>query len=252
MSNDRKGYPNYLYKYKALNTKTDLKRVIEIVKNRSIYVPTREQLNDPFEGVAIPEINFCVAGQWYYQAQHKNHRFLDDYLNKYRILSLSSVCDSPQMWAHYAGNYSGVCIEFSTQGVFGNSKPLAYIQKKPSGVLLDPDPEEILELIEKSYFLKGYSWNYENEYRILKNEADKYLLFDKNDIKSIILGHRVNDRYKNKIIQVCSQYNIPVYSTNISDMDYKIYIIDIAYIEEHKAGSGENISGHIKSYRNHK
>lgn len=42
--------PKYLYKYKAINTITDLSRVLSIFRESKIYMPTYDQLNDPLEG----------------------------------------------------------------------------------------------------------------------------------------------------------------------------------------------------------
>ena len=42
--------PTYLYKYKAISSITDLSRVLAIIRDSSIYMPTYDQLNDPLEG----------------------------------------------------------------------------------------------------------------------------------------------------------------------------------------------------------
>ena len=45
---------------------------------------------------------------------------------EYRILSLSDCAISPQLWAHYANNYKGVCLCLKTDGLLSNAKKISY------------------------------------------------------------------------------------------------------------------------------
>ena len=47
MSNNK---PTYFFKYKAVNTLQEISRVNDIIEKNRIYMPTVDQLNDPFEG----------------------------------------------------------------------------------------------------------------------------------------------------------------------------------------------------------
>lgn len=253
--------PKYLYKYKSLSTdftdvdfdttpfndfvkRKDLSctRLIDIIENEEIYVPTRQELNDPLEGAALPKMRFAVMGSWYPIAMHRLHHIVENYFDKYRILSLTKNPVSPQMWAHYAGNYSGVCIQFSTENtVFDQALPIEYNAEKPDGMLFEPDPEEIDMLVRESIFKKSKSWEYEEEYRIVHSEEKKFLKFNRKDIKSIILGEKIKPAYRDAILKAAERYDIPVYSTWYGDEDYKIYIIKIEAITNEVAGAGEDI-----------
>ena len=252
--------PKYLYKYKSLSTDfteidfdkvtiNDLPklkylsctRVIEMIEDSKIYIPTRGQLNDPLEGANIPKMTFAVAGSWYYAAQHRVHGIVEEVLNSYRILSLSKEGKSPQMWAHYAGNYSGVCIRFSTEGVFGLADAVEYTSEKSNKIIDEPDNEDIHFWVKDSYYKKSDKWSYEGEYRILATEDQHFLHFDRSDIDSIIVGHNIKTEYRDRIVATANKYNIPVYSTWYSDSDYTIHIIKIEAIVNNVVGIGEDI-----------
>lgn len=253
--------PKYLYKYKSFSTdftdvdfdktpfndfakRKDLNcaRIIEMIEEEKIYVPTREELNDPLEGASLPRMTFAVAGSWYPIAKHRLHHIVEDYFDRYRILSLTKNPVSPQMWAHYAGNYSGICIQFSTEGtVFANAKPIEYYACKPAGELFEPEPEEIEAMVKKSLYKKSKTWEYEEEHRIITSKEEQFLKFYRKDIKSIILGEKIKPQYREVILEVAQKYNIPVYSTWYGDEDYKIYIIKIEALINDVAADGTDI-----------
>lgn len=242
MNQDKK-VPEYLYKYKSCSEEKDINRILEIIEKNRIYVPKRIQLNDPLEGYILDNINFAIMGNWYYQCQNRSSVLVEDILNEYRILSLSAKCDNPVMWAHYAGNYSGVCLKFSTKGAFSKAKELEYLMKKASIDITDPDQEQLKKLIEESLLKKGDAWGYEKEYRILTK--DEFMTFERKDISAVILGHKIQQDYKKQISMLCKKYDIPMYFTHISDKYYKIDIVEAEYIEKHKANDGEMITNYL-------
>ena len=174
-----KAAPEYLYKYKGIQTKEDMDRAVDIIKNNRIYIPTRTQLNDPLECKYMPKMTFAVAGSWVTSSSHRVHGIVESVMDKYRILSLSADGENLQMWAHYANNYSGICIEFKNQGELAQVQPVKYMYEPPRFKdLFEPDASEVDKWVRESYFIKSGGWSYESEYRILKPETKKYLGID--------------------------------------------------------------------------
>lgn len=234
-------FPKTLFKYKSINNITDLERVLDIIENYRIYAPTRRELNDPLEGMAIPSFNLGVAGQWHCIAQHKNHALIEAAMDEYRILSLSSNERNSQLWAHYASNHTGVCIEFSTNAAFSKAKKIKYAEGRPDICIDDPSPQIIRKEVKKAYFFKSKDWEKESEYRLLLPLEQKYIEFEPNEIVSVCVGEYMRPCLRDIVVEKCKNHNIPVYSTWLGQSDYTIHIVNVdAVIDEVYAG-GEDI-----------
>lgn len=213
-----------LYKYKSLSGK-GLKYFLDIVEDSQIYFPEKSILNDPFECYGLPKIYLLTAGSSFYSCRHQHHGIVQEIMDEYRILSLSSTPDNVLMWAHYADQCSGVCIEFDYSTPFSTAKPVQYKNLDTLEEMTQPGLEVIEELVEQSFYCKNKDWEYENEYRIVKKSKEKYINFEPCKIKSIILGCKIKKEHEEIILKVCREKNIQVYYAVICNLDYKIYII---------------------------
>lgn len=222
-----------LYKYKSLprtkenlnnEEKEQVKHCKDILLNNRLFMAPRESLNDPFEGMAVP-IHLGICGSGSYGALGLPHPIIEDYMNQYRILSLSSNPQSPIMWAHYANNYSGICFEFEFKEDLYDIHKVAYIMHQYDE-LYDPEEAELYKAVEKSLLCKSKSWSYEEEYRIISKNGEEYFCFDKSELTGVIIGHRsVELVHVQEIIDLANKRNIPVYYTFASTRDYKVNII---------------------------
>lgn len=121
---------------------------------------------------------------------------------KYHILSMSSNCVDPLMWAHYADNYCGVCLCFSTYGkCFERFEPVEYVQERQEYDWVD-NSKEIERLIRKSFLMKNDEWRYEREWRLIKRfkqEKKRYWKFDPKALRGIIFGQNIDREVENTI-----------------------------------------------------
>ena len=122
--------PSYIYKYKGISSTTDLIRLLDIINNNRIYLPTSNQLNDPLEGQMISISTDGYAGHSMSLAADEEDMFIRNIKEEYKILSLSERWNNPQLWAHYANCYKGVCLCFSTKGVFGKIEKVEYCEER--------------------------------------------------------------------------------------------------------------------------
>lgn len=82
---------------------------------------------------------------------------------QYRVYCLSTHADATLMWAHYADNHRGICLEFKCDNeVLGGAMRVNYVDTYP---LLDFTCDPLLPLITKSG-----AWSYEDEYRVVALE----------------------------------------------------------------------------------
>jgi len=220
--------PNLLFKYKALNDINDLENVLMILSENKIYLPSYTQLNDPLEGVSVA-IDLGICGQFITGSVDEEHYFVKKAKDRFKIVSFSSSYDSPQLWAHYGGNYSGLCIGFSTDRTFHNVRKVIYSKHKPSGVRV-PNGEGLDEVLLESFLHKEEHWSYEQEWRYIEKTDNRFLELQKEDIGCVLLGHRIRPVFKKIILEALKDYNIPVLKTHIGIMSYKIRILPIDYV----------------------
>lgn len=143
----KKATGSYLYKYSGISgERRDWLR--EIILKHRLYIPTLTQLNDPADG--RPKLSKKSADQLFrflynsrygvlsrpnmsVEEQVKEGVVLDlniqhhgtdaitrqmtkdlyAQLDTFRIYSLSKRCDNLSMWAKYAEEHSGYCLEFA-------------------------------------------------------------------------------------------------------------------------------------------
>lgn len=93
-------------------------------------------------------------------------------LSNVGVLSLSEDHLNLRMWAHYAGNSTGICIEFqrTRENILGSesTRKVNYVKSRPK-ILLHQRHESINEIITT----KSYSWEFEREWRDIKPTGDK-------------------------------------------------------------------------------
>lgn len=114
------------------------------------------------------------------------HPIVEEEMNEYRILSFSGTCKSMPMWAHYAGNYNGVCFEFDVDRSFGNVKKVEYIDISFEE-LSEMDVLNFRKIIKDNFFYKSKNWDYEKEYRIVDKSSNEFFHLNSNILLGLLL-----------------------------------------------------------------
>lgn len=190
-----------LYKFFSLNDNTELnnKKISDFADGK-IWCSIFEALNDPFEANAI-----------YYDYQKllenlgdkalRRFEFLVQYVNAKSIVVSFTANDYTNcpMWAHYANNHHGFCVEFdfNEEAMTDESnyefKKVAYVdeqrniekfvtlihtfgKKFEAANYIQPSKEledDMISLTDyflaEQYWHKHISWEYESEYRFIYN-----------------------------------------------------------------------------------
>ena len=89
---------------------------------------------------------------------------------RYRIYCVSTKPDSELMWAHYATQHKGICLEFTSRSdLFFQALKVTYLRYYPVFDMADDDDNmPLMELLTKSR-----AWKYEDEYRLIAQERDQ-------------------------------------------------------------------------------
>ncbi len=221
--------PKYLYKYKGIRTKEDLIRIIDIIENHRIYMPKYDELNDPLEGQIVDIKLLGYAGAEMMRAADKEDVVVKKFKKEYGIVSLTDTYNSPLLWAHYANDYEGVCLCFSTKKAFCNSLPLEYCKERIETRISSDNNMNLYKLVKESFLKKNSDWSYEKEWRIVERKcSEKYLQFEPNELCAVIFGHNLSDEIKDFLI-VHLDENVKKYKTYIGYRTFGIRILDYDY-----------------------
>jgi len=225
------------------------------------------EFNDPFEllpGNFGATLSPDKSKEQYSHNMHDPANYYDYYMDAQcgvratvGVICFTSREDNLLMWAHYANNHTGICIEFdatayffngqykdSCKGLFGDGttpdpyetigelKEVHYSKKRPLFI----DPSELSNYTD-FWFTKSEDWSYEEEYRILlpvehavEHETDKGNIWvysiDKKNIKSVILGCQMTKKTKDELYSICSSLGIKLREAFVNSIEFKLDIVD--------------------------
>jgi hypothetical protein len=218
----------YLYKYSSPD---HLEWLRDILLKHELYLPTLCELNDNNDGLPHlalqPEEDMaaylCANLHSYrpdlsaaelpherdvirYNVKHHGRaalqpimvRILDKELEGYRIYSMTKRYDRMNMWALYAGNHRGYCLEFENTGdLFCHAKDVSYLEKTAMDISID-DPT-----LRKGYFFfcKTKDWSNEDEVRVVQSRVDPHnkVQISAKWLTRIIIGKDVKPEHEDQI-----------------------------------------------------
>ena len=244
----KSGVP-YLFRYRNNN-----KFTIDEIKNNYIFFPNSEKLNDPFDGShKLIELNnddedieksynylksklVDTKSKNYFEEKFKDkNAFIDfmknaigEYINQTGIACFSNSQINFMLWANYANNHQGICVQYNIdydKNFFKGLRNVNYVEDlKQINYSIGNNEEEILKIFHTKLKL----WREEYEIRLTKNSTGKHTLNPK-AIRSIIFGMRTSKKYQKKIIQTVKDYNshIKVYKSQLMEVGFGLTLTEI-------------------------
>lgn len=226
----------YLYRY-ASNENLDWLKPI-LLQNQ-LYFPSPSELNDPAEGkpkpsrVSASSIAQFLCDQFvakrpnlspavYDSIKHDitdevhslgceqilGHisKYLNSYLNRNKIYSLCKRWDNMSMWAKYAGNHTGYCLEFKNSGLFSRAYEVYYSDEE-----ITQDFTNLNKVNGYFFFCKKSEWSNEEEVRIVTSSSmPNPMPFDPTLLSRVILGYKISTEDKSQIVQWTKKRSIPL------------------------------------------
>ncbi len=163
---------------------------------------------------------------------------MEDIINKtFGIYSLSESNDNLLMWAHYAKDHRGFCVEFNVEMLFKvlqnhilineflMLKKVKYTSEYPiiNPYVSEYKPEDFFDLLTT----KSKDWKYENEWRIIYSEhPNEFLKIPEEIITAIYFGVRCN---KNDISETISLLSLKKHTPNFYKAKLKMNRFGIEY-----------------------
>lgn len=168
-----------------------------------------------------------------------------DEISKHLLIAcFSKKNDSILMWAHYADNNKGACIEFENEDFldiqYSKKRSPLQLKKIMPKVLWNyhmGEKSKFSEKEEHKYLLsliplltKSKDWEYEQEVRCILNDKNPKIVKDKNGhsyyhmkrIKSITLGCRITDADKFSLLTMAKELGISVYLMELDNNYFQL------------------------------
>jgi hypothetical protein len=213
---------SHLYKY---SSPEHLERLKVIILEHELYLPNLAQLNDPADGrpplapmsgdqmvsflrsdfvrrnpglplAALEKEAIVIRHNVQKHGPEVLRRIMAKLLNKemegFRIYSLSRRYDNLSLWAKYASDHSGYCLEFANEGpLFTHAKEVIYGDSTLMDVM---NPEH-----RSGYWLfcKRQEWSNEEEVRLVSKRGQaSRIKIDPHWLKRIILGKNMSEDHR--------------------------------------------------------
>jgi hypothetical protein len=150
---------------------------------------------------------------------HNRSKMLPQLLGSHiGIICLSEKRDNLLMWSHYSNSHRGLVLGYDSNHLFfSDMKPpykVDYVkERKVIDLSTPPDSQERESQIQSLLYVKSEDWIYEQEWRYVlrlddaniledKTTGGRYLKLPKDVLKEVILGYRVDDPTKEKVLSI--------------------------------------------------
>ncbi len=100
--------PRRLYRYRNVESKENLERELNAIRKNHLWCSQFVQLNDPMEGIfgMTPTAARAPDGPQIPQE-------VQSVMRQMGVCCFSDTYENDLMWIHYAGEYRGICVEYS-------------------------------------------------------------------------------------------------------------------------------------------
>lgn len=160
-----------------------------------------------------------------------------------RIACFTTKADNLPMWSHYAGNHTGICLEYEisrAKDICMTNRLFPVFYRKALPDILDRTLNFLREkppfgMIDFFLIHKLADWSYEEEWRLIYNVGSWY--FSPNDVPEdfwdhgkkilflrpsrVLLGAKMKEEYEQLVRQACDQYHIPTAKMIITNFGLK-------------------------------
>ena len=185
--------------------KSIFERDVMILVNNQLYLPTKDGLNDPTEGVYRDDalrMFFNVFSKYSHNVEEQYNKFTERF-GKVGVYSLSKTFDNELLWAYYASGHTGFAIEYDIDILEQSLNYNAYAQQLykfdveywndvPQIDISTIRGNEIVEMLKRFIGAKSSSWAHEKEVRLIFENTGLFEI-DYKAVTAIYFGCRMPD-----------------------------------------------------------
>jgi hypothetical protein len=209
--------PSTLYRYRPLSDSTFV-RELNTILEKFVFCPLIKQMNDPMEGSHRESAMFRKS-----RFYEKKLAGVLEAKAKLGVASFSEVFDHEPMWAHYASNFTGICVAYSFQKLLKQLPDeyefirMTYSERPPVLLRSKKSPDEMAKLALSTKTLR---WMTEREWRLIGPSSGKVMYKTANCVAHVYLGARIAAEHRKKLRRALKDKEIPV-----SEMEVNKYAI---------------------------
>lgn len=252
--------PKTLFKYISLNDSIKCEQIegscrkcfnlnelkFNSLENDKLWLSAFQNLNDPFEYKSLfIDIEKLEQHKWPIEFVKSAFQSIAD---AFVIASFTTTAiDNMPMWAHYANNHQGFCVEYEVinsklifpisyekyrvpmASIITNYIDIAYKLWKGTITANDNDYKLYTHIVLHNALIKHKSWKYENEYRIVslnpirEQVGASYSLNSLGlKVKRIFIGKSCSIENRKRLINIAKNKNLEVFDTVLEEQS-KLY-----------------------------
>jgi len=255
--------PDRLYKYGHIENDDRVRFTRGVLENNELYCAPPSGLNDPFDSVMT-----CIADgsktvckrlfrEWLQRNPDKSRRkhldfekeffrqsgwrqFLAQELEgeirakrqEFGVFCMTREKKNIPMWAHYAANHKGFCLEFqTTNSFFSRARKVCYERQLSTVNVLSPW-DTLIRHATAALLTKSKDWEKEEEWRIIDlNHGVGIQQCPPKSITGVIVGCRMPTPARRQIADWCKKRKPqPVlYEAKIKNEEFGLDINEISY-----------------------
>lgn len=224
-----------VYKYRSIE-KDVFERDFKTIEENSFYSSNYNMLNDPFDIyfneeisqlIKILRLSFPIKELDNFENQFKE---VLNFREEIGVYCLSTNFLNEQLWAYYAGSYSGYCIEYDLDKLIDKGQNFDFqykfeIDYKDNIPTLGVDDLTNLQdgFIKKMFATKKSTWKHEEEIRLI---FDKYGMkkFHPSAITGIYFGIKTPETIKESFYGLFKNMDVKFYEVFPSNfkLDFKL------------------------------
>lgn len=210
-----------IYRYRPLSTAEICKREFDALENAYLYAPLFNQLNDTMEGRYQLDPIENAALDVILKSRGGSVSMVNDQIKSmidaFGVISLSKAHpeDQRNMWAHYANDAKGFCVEFNKKYLdIGSLWGMNFVdvqysdQPQPPMRIANALKGELAPVVT-ILSTKTTDWSTERESRYLTGGHGKHHYID-DAVESIYLGHKIESEHRAEILRIFKNRKVSI------------------------------------------
>ncbi|MDZ4057568.1 MAG: DUF2971 domain-containing protein [Polynucleobacter sp.] len=204
-------FPTHLYRFRPLDDAL-LERELAALQTAFLWSPHFREMNDPMEafyvlgGAADPLVDILLKPTG--KSTRDVYEMVRSTVDNFCLVSLSTSHMALPMWAYYASNFAGMCLEFRTAEMFNGDlqnerlMQVTYADTAPPPLQFHHlGGDRMQKGLEACFSRKRVEWRHEQEWRILTGAGGAKHYVD-DALSRIFLGPRIDDDHANRICAI--------------------------------------------------
>lgn len=228
--------PSKLYRYRPLDDAL-LDRELDALRQSYLFSPSFKAMNDPMEAfldIGGPNDRFI---DFWLKPTGKSvkdfYQILSKVVDGLALISFSESHNDLPLWAYYASNFSGMCLEFTTseleigdlQGEKLGQVSYALNAMPPlDWKVINSGGEEIKEAILARLTRKRVEWAHEKEWRFITGAVGPRHYID-DALSRVFLGPRVSTKHAQLICEALDRRPVEVLQGEVKGFQLNFHSI---------------------------